>query len=404
MGGGLREVGCGGFQSFMEMHTDSVHTEDHRSALGQVHRIVIKIGSAVLTRAEDKSLDRGVFCRLIEIVASLRQSGHDVLIVTSGAVALGRSLVGCERPDRKSSLPTLQALAAIGQSKLMDHYERELQYYGLNCGQILLTRDDLEDRTRFSNARRSVETLLEMGVIPIFNENDAITYDQIRFGDNDTLAARVAVLSRADLLAILSDIDAVYTGNPKVDSSARRIESIEAFDPNLDNWAGDSSSDVGTGGMTTKISAARMAAKMGIPTLIVQGKRPKYLLRALEGKDVGTLLYPQEQKQTLHKVWLTSLLARGRIFCDEGARQAIIFQGKSLLPRGITGVEGRFLEGDPVDLVSSDGLIFAKGLAVYNSDDIRRIAGHHSHEIDDILGYHLADVIVHRDDLVLVDT
>ncbi|MBR4985413.1 MAG: glutamate 5-kinase [Proteobacteria bacterium] len=374
----------------------------HREMLIQSRRVVLKIGSAVLTRSSDKSLDRGVFCRLIEVVAKLRAEGRDVVIVTSGAVALGRSLMGCERPDRQKSLPTLQALAAIGQSLLMDYYEQELRHYGLRCAQILLTRADLEDRTRFSNARRSLETLLEMGVIPVINENDAVTCDQIRFGDNDTLSARVAVLSRADLLIIMSDIDAVYTGNPKTDERAVRIDAMDAFDPRLDAYAGESSGDVGTGGMITKISAARMAAKMGISTLVIYGKRPKHVLQVLEGKGIGTLLYASEHRQTLHKVWLESLLVKGRILCDDGAREAIVCQGRSLLPKGIVDVTGRFLEGECVELAARSGEVFAKGLALYDDGDMRKIAGHHSSEIEQILGFHVSDVMVHRDDLVLV--
>ncbi|MBQ9818472.1 MAG: glutamate 5-kinase [Proteobacteria bacterium] len=377
-------------------------SQQRRQALAQARRIVLKIGSAVLTNSEDKSLDRGVFCRLIEMVSKLRRDGRDVIIVTSGAIALGRSLIGCERPDREKSLPTLQALAAIGQSLLMDYYERELQYYGLRCAQLLLTRADLEDRTRFSNARRSLEALLEMNVIPIINENDAVTCDQIRFGDNDTLSARVAVLCRADLLIIMSDIDAVYTDNPKINPDAVRIESIDAFDERLDEYAGDSSGDVGTGGMITKISASRMAAKMGVSTLILQGKRPKYVLQALEGKSLGTLLFASEHRQTLHKVWLESLMVKGKIQCDDGARQAICMQGRSLLPKGIVDVDGRFAEGEAVELIDKTGSVFAKGLALYDADDIRKLAGHHSSEIEAILGFHISDVIVHRDDLVLI--
>lgn len=374
----------------------------NREMLAQSRRVVLKVGSAVLTRSSDKSLDRGVFCRLVEVVAELRAQQRDVVIVTSGAVALGRSLIGCERPDRQKSLPTLQALAAIGQSLLMDYYEQELRHYNLRCAQILLTRADLEDRTRFSNARRSIEALLEMGVIPVINENDAVTCDQIRFGDNDTLSARVAVLSRADLLIIMSDIDAVYTCNPKTDAHAGRIDVMDACDPHLDEYAGDSSGDVGTGGMITKISAARMAAKMGISTVIIYGKRPKYVLQVLEGKEIGTLLYASEHRQTLHKVWLESLLVKGRILCDDGACEAIVGQGRSLLPKGIAGVTGKFLEGECVELASMSGEVFAKGLALYGDSDIRKIAGHHSSEIEQLLGYHVSDVIVHRDDLVLI--
>ncbi len=369
--------------------------------IAQSRRIVLKIGSAVLTQAGDKSLDRGVFCRLIEMVAQLRKEGRDVIIVSSGAVALGRSLTGCERPDREKSLPTLQALAAIGQSLLMNYYEEELKYYGLRCAQLLLTRADLEDRTRFLNAKGTFEALIEMGVVPIVNENDAVSCDQIRFGDNDTLSARVAVLCQADLLIIMSDIDAVYTGNPKVNPDAERISEIDAFDSRLDAYAEDSSGDVGTGGMITKISAARMAARMGISTLILQGKRPKFVLDVLAGDNLGTLLYASERRQTLHKVWLESLMVKGRIICDEGAKHVISSQRRSLLPKGVVGVEGKFQEGEAVELADKEGHVFGKGLVRYDDADVRKIAGHHSSEIESILGFYMSDVIVHRDDLVL---
>ncbi len=373
-----------------------------RQDLHKAKRLVLKIGSAVLTRTEDKALDRGVFCRIIEMVADLRKEGREVVIVTSGAVALGRSVIGCPRPDRQKNLPTLQALAAIGQSLLMDYYDAELRHYGLRTAQILLTRADLEDRTRFSNARRAIEALLEMGVIPIINENDAVTNEQIRFGDNDTLSARMAVMVKADLLVILSDIDAVYTGNPKLDPNAKRIDSIDAFDPALDTYASDSGSDVGTGGMITKVSAARMAAKMGIATLILRGKTPRLVPKALSGGDIGTLLYGCEQNQTLHKTWLQSLQTRGRICCDAGAVNAIVSDGRSLLPKGIIRVEGHFNEGEAVEIADSTGFVVAKGMSAYSDSDIRKIAGHHSKEIVDILGYHILDVVVHRDDLVLM--
>lgn len=372
-----------------------------RKDLSGARRIVLKIGSAVLTNAEDNTLDRGVFCRLIEMVARLRRDGRQVIIVTSGAVTLGRSLRGVPRPDRVKSLPTLQALAAIGQSMLMEQYESEFRYYGLHCAQILLTKADLEDRTRFNNTKRAIRALLEMDVIPVINENDAVTCNQLRFGDNDTLAARIAVLSRSDLLILLSDIDALYTGNPKTDPEVQRIESIEALDPKLDKFAGDSTNGVGTGGMITKIAAARMAAKMGIATCILMGKRPKFVLRLLEGDDVGSLLYPTEHKQTMHKVWLESLTVKGKIICDNGAVDAITKHGKSLLPRGILAVDGHFNEGEAVELATESGKIFAKGLVLYADADIRRIAGHHSCEIDAILGFHISDDIIHRDDLVL---
>jgi glutamate 5-kinase len=363
--------------------------------------LVIKVGSAVLTNACNASLDRGNFCRLVEMLARLRAEHKRVVLVTSGAVALGRSLMGMEKPDRRRSLPKLQALAAIGQSLLMQYYENEFRHYGQKVAQILLTRDDLEHRTRFANAKRTLATLLELGVVPIINENDSITTDEIRFGDNDALAARVAIMVRADLLVVLSDIDAIYTADPKVEPEAKPIYECKAMDESLDSYIGQTKSSVGSGGMLTKLEAARMAALSGISTIILNGKNPDNLRSGLNLK-AGTMLMACEQAQRQHKLWLLSLNPHGRLFCDDGAYCAVYRQGKSLLPKGILRVEGNFSEGEAVELCGEDGKAFARGITHYSDADINCIKGQHSSEIHRIIGYHVSDTVVHRDDLVLL--
>lgn len=364
--------------------------------------IVIKVGSAVLTQASNAALDRGCFCRLVEMIATLCGQKKQVILVTSAAVALGRSLMGMEKPDRKKSLPKLQALAAVGQSLLMQYYENEFRHYGQKVAQILLTRDDLDHRTRFANAKRTLRTLLELGVVPIINENDSITTDEIRFGDNDALAARVAIMVRANLLVILSDIDAIYTADPKLDPDAQPIKQRSAMDPGLDAYIGRSKSSVGTGGMLTKLEAARMAARSGISTLILNGKDPNNLRNGLN-TEAGTLLLACEQAQSQHKLWLLSLNPHGRLYCDEGAYRAVLHEGKSLLPKGVVALDGKFQEGEAVELCTREGEPFARGIAIYSDADAARIIGQHSDEIHNIIGYHVSDTLVHRDDLVLLN-
>ncbi len=372
----------------------------NRPALHHVQSIVIKIGSGVLVR-DGTRFDRGTFCRIVEIVAGLVESGRQVAIVSSGAVALGRGRMGQEKPDRQRSLPKLQALAAIGQSILMQHYENELAHYNLCCGQILLTRQDTDNRTRYLNARRTLRTLWDLGAVPIINENDTITTDEIRLGDNDNLAARVATLLQVDLLAIYSDVDAIFEQNPKLNPDARPIDTIDAHAPHLDHVASDTATSVGTGGMLTKIEAARIAAKRGIPTLITSGKDPNALLRALKGSRDGTLLLPSNSPHSSRKAWIAALKAQGRLICDPGAVGAVRDQGRSLLPSGVTDVQGKFDEGEALELCTADGQVFAHGLAAYPASDMRRIAGVQSSNIESILGYHASDALIHRDDLVL---
>lgn len=376
-----------------------------RQQLTQAHSVVIKIGSGVLVR-EGTRFDRGTFCRLVEQLAALATSGRRLTIVSSGAVALGRGRLGhTERPDRERNLARLQALAAVGQSSLMQLYESELAHYALLCGQVLLTRSDLDNRTRYLNARHTLRELALLNVIPIINENDTVTVDELRFGDNDALAARVACLLEADLLVILSDVDAVYTANPRLHPNALPIREIASNDPTLEAVAGGTTDHhgVGTGGMITKLEAARIAARLNIPTVITSGKATHDIPRVFAGHDdVGTLIIPAGERQSGRKAWIETLLPLGRLYCDEGAVAALTQRGKSLLPSGLTRVEGDFREGDPVDLCDLHGGPFARGLAAYNHQDMSRIVGAQSEDIVDILGFCTTKAAIHRDDMVLL--
>lgn len=375
---------------------------------------VVKIGSAVLMR-EDGGIDRGAFCRLIESLAAVVAAGHRLVLVTSGAVAAGRLRMSFnKRPTGGRSIPTLQALAALGQSRLMHLYEAEFSHYGVAVAQVLLTRDDFDDRRRYINARHALGALHGFNAVPIINENDSVGTDEIRFGDNDQLAAMVAAMVAADRLVLLSDIDGLYTANPKVDPDATRLPEVMAMDPSLDAMVGgtlDPTGGFGTGGMRTKLTAARIAARTGIETIIAPGKQPRVLERLLTGDNqVGTLLTPSPQVDRLaaRKAWIgLGVRPKGRVWCDDGAARAVCERGTSLLPKGVTRVEGEFRDGEAVELVQNngepDGEAFARGLALYSADAMRRIAGHHSDQIEGILGYHILDAVIHRDDLVLND-
>ena len=377
-----------------------------RNDLQNSQTLVVKVGSGVLSRIGG-DLDRRTFCRLVAELSAIVHGGRRVALVSSGAVALGRARLGETKPDRERELPKLQALAAVGQTRLMHLYESEFAHYGLNCGQVLLTREGLDDRGRYLNARRTLRTLWELGCIPIINENDTVACHELRFGDNDRLASRVACLLDVDLLVICSDVDALYTSNPHVDPDATPLDVVSASDPVLDSFVSDTLDTidgVGTGGMITKLGAARIAARRAIPTVVMNGKAPDLLPRLFEGERIGTLFSPDEQlHQQSRKAWISDLLVRGHLICDDGARDAVASRGKSLLPSGLKRIEGRFLEGDAVELRDASGQAFARGLAAYPDADMRRIIGCRSDEISKILGYRSTASVVHRDDLVLLN-
>jgi len=363
-------------------------------------RWVIKIGSSLVT-AEGRGLDHQSIMAWAQQIVTLRKKGIDVVLVSSGAVAEGMSRMGWKK--RPTSLHELQAAAAIGQMGLIQAYEAYFQKQHLHSAQVLLTHDDLADRKRYLNARTTLRTLLGLGVIPVVNENDTVATDEIRFGDNDTLAALVANLVEADTLIILTDIDGVYTGNPHRDPDAKLIPEAHAWDKKLDTYAGPSASILGSGGMSTKITAARRAARSGASTLIVSGRETDILLRLQEGEQIGTRLLPDKEPLAARKQWIAGQLkAKGELWLDVGAARVIREKGTSLLPVGVTRVEGRFMRGEVVTCRAPDGEEIARGLSNYSADEARKLAGHPSEKIPTLLGYEDEPELIHRDNLVVL--
>jgi glutamate 5-kinase len=361
---------------------------------------VVKIGSALLTR-NGQGLDRQVLAPWVEQMSELRRAGSDLVLVSSGAVAEGMCRMGWAR--RPKSLHELQAAAAVGQMGLVRAYEDCFQRRGLHTAQVLLTRDDLADRERYLNARSTLRTLLRLGVIPVVNENDTVATDELRFGDNDTLAALVANLIEADLLVLLTDQDGLFDRDPRLDAEARIIHESRVDDPDLDAVAGGSVSGLGRGGMITKLRAARLAARSGTPTVIAPGRCEEVLARVRAGEVVGTLIKPVQEPQTARKQWLAGQLQlRGRLTLDTGAIHALRTQGKSLLAVGVKAVRGAFNRGELVACVDVSGREVARGLVNYDSHDTARVMGKSSTRFEEILGYIDEPELIHRDNLVLM--
>jgi glutamate 5-kinase len=375
-------------------------TTSLRSSFARCRRPVIKIGSTVLAGAAGKagppSLDRQKFARLCDDLAAIAE-GRTPVVVSSGAVVLGVERLQLSQRPKEMALK--QAAAAVGQSRLMRLYDDELEARGLRCAQVLLTHADIADRGRYLNARRALAELLARNVVPVINENDTVSVEEIKFGDNDALAGMVVDLVEADLLVILTDAGGLYGADPRKDPAAERIPYLETVTAAVEALAGGESA-VGTGGMVTKLRAARRASEAGVPCAIVPGE-PGVLQRLLGGEDVGTVIAPQGERHGLRKRWMLDLKIRGELRVDDGARLALIDRKKSLLPSGVREVRGSFASGDPVEISSLDGTPFARGLAVYSADEVRRIVGRRSAEIEAALGYRLLDCVVHRDDLVV---
>jgi glutamate 5-kinase len=365
-----------------------------RPMLTEVHRLVVKIGSALLV--EDGHLRADWLEGLAQDVADLRRGGMDVILVSSGSIALGRGLLGLG--TGALTLEQSQAAAAVGQISLAQAYAAALVPHGITAAQVLVTLEDTADRRRYLNARATLATLLGLGALPIVNENDTVATDEIRYGDNDRLAAQIAALTGADGCVLLSDVDGFYSGNPKSDPDARRFEVIDAITPEIEAMAGDAGSGLSKGGMKTKVMAARTATQAGCALAIADGRvmRP---LSALAAGANSTWFLPQTDPQSARKHWIAAMKPKGRIVVDAGAARAL-GQGKSLLPAGITAVEGRFGRGEPVTIAGSDGAL-GIGLSRYTSDEARLIAGHHSDDIEGLLGYAGRAVVIHRDDMVL---
>lgn len=372
--------------------------DQNRRTLAGSRRLVVKIGSALLVE-EGEGLIRSRWLEAFASdVAELRARGQEVLVVTSGAIAVGRrDLRFGHRPLR---LPEKQAAAAAGMVRLTHAYQEALGRYGLTVALVLLTLDDSEHRRRYINARNTLTTLLSVGAVPLINENDTVATQEIRFGDNDRLSARVAAMVSADTLVLLSDIDGLYTGDPHKDPSATLIPEVRDITPEIEASAGSALPGYGTGGMLTKLAAAKIAVAAGCGMVIADGK-PLHALKRVDAGVPSTWFVPSASPQTARKRWIGgSLKPSGALTVDNGAVRALA-EGKSLLPAGIIGVEGVFNRGDAVVVKMSDGRELGRGLSAYSSAEIRLIMGHKSGEIDACLGYRGRDEVIHRDDLVL---
>ena len=368
-------------------------------ALTSARRLIVKIGSALLV-AERGEIRRPWLAALAEDVGRCRARGQEVILVSSGAIAVGRRHLGLAGRLR---LEEKQAAAATGQIRLAHAYQEALARHGITVAQILLTLDDTEERRRHLNARATFAQLLALGAVPVVNENDTVATAEIRFGDNDRLAARVAQMTSADMLVLLSDIDGLYTGDPRKDAEARHVPMVGEIGPEIETMAGEAAPGYSSGGMVTKLAAARIATGAGCHMLIAQGKGAGSPLAAIESGARATLFLPRGEPRSARKAWIAGAVdPRGILIVDEGAAGALR-RGKSLLPAGVVAVEGVFERGDAVIIRTPSGNETGRGLSAYSSIDIRRIAGFKSGEIAGILGYRGRDEIIHRDDLVVTD-
>ncbi|MDK2824015.1 MAG: glutamate 5-kinase [Clostridia bacterium] len=363
------------------------------------HRIVIKVGSSTLTYSTGK-LNLQLIEKLVRQLSDLCHQGKEVLLVSSGAVGAGMGKLGLK--EKPKTIPEKQATAAVGQGILMHIYEKIFSEYGQIVAQLLLTRSDIADRKKFLNARNTLLTLLNKGVVPIINENDTVAVDEFRFGDNDTLSALVSGLVDADLLILLSDIDGLYTSDPRKDHTAKLIKVVEEISPEIQNLAGSTGSKFGSGGMVTKISAAKVAVNAGIPMIIANGAKPDIIRDICQGEELGTLFIPRDVRPHTRKRWIAfGSDIQGKLWVDMGARKAILENGKSLLPSGIYKIEGDFISGHVVSIVDTDGIEFARGIVNYNSEELNKIKGIQCKDIQNILGYKDYDEVIHRDNLAL---
>jgi glutamate 5-kinase len=369
------------------------------SCIRDARRLVVKVGSALVTN-EGRGLDPDAISVWGAQIGELRALGKEVVMVSSGAIAEGVKRLGWAR--RPSEIHELQAAAAVGQMGLAQVYESCFRAHGLQTAQVLLTHEDLADRTRYLNARSTLLTLLRLGVVPIINENDTVVTDEIKVGDNDTLGALVANLIDADALVILTDQQGLYTADPRHDPSATLLNRVIAGDPSLEAMAGGAGSTIGRGGMITKVLAARRAAHGGASTVVCGGREPRVLLRLAAGESVGTEFVAQTPRLAARKQWLADhLQLRGSVRLDPGAVRALRDDGKSLLPIGVTEIVGEFERGEVVAVLDPDGRELARGLINYASSDARRIARRPSSDIEALLGFVEEPELIHRDNLVL---
>ena len=368
-----------------------------RDQVTAARRIVVKVGSSSLTTAEG-GIDPDRVRRLVDAVGAARGRGAEVVLVSSGAIAAGLAPLGLSRRPR--DLATQQAAASVGQGLLVHRYTEEFARHGQTVGQVLLTVDDVTRRSHYRNAYRTFARLLEMGTLPIVNENDTVATSEIRFGDNDRLAALVAHLVHADLLVLLSDVDGLYDGSPTKPGSTLVAEVTSEDDLEEVTIGRAGGAGVGTGGMETKVEAARIATGAGIPVVLTSAERAD---AALSGAAVGTIFHPTGRRRPTRLLWLAHATEpKGTVVLDDGAVRAVVERRASLLPAGITGVTGSFIAGDPVDLVGTDGTVVARGLVNYDSDELPGLVGRSTHELAEALGASYEREVVHRDDLVLL--
>jgi len=370
-----------------------------RHDLSRVHRLVVKIGSSLLADVH-AGVQQARVERFANEISALHARGMDIVIVSSGAVALGCVRLGWV--GRTLSVHEKQAAAAVGQPVLMHAWKQAFSKHDISVAQMLLTRDDLRNRRRYLNASNTSETLFSAGVIPVVNENDTVVVREIKFGDNDHLGALAGLLIDADLLAILTDVEALFDADPSINKDARRLSLVEAVTPEMMAMAGETGSDFGTGGMASKLKAARIATRGGVAAAIISGREEERLSALLRGEETGTLFACGSDRQTRRQHWIAEVLpVSGRIIIDAGAERAIVRHGASLLPVGMVAVEGSFDKGECVEIAGSSGVI-ARGLCNYHAEEMRRMTGIASEKIEEVLGYRDFSSIVHRDNLVLV--
>jgi len=376
------------------------HKNIRKETLAKVRRIVVKVGSSILASVE-KGLDPRVFSHLAREISELKHQGYEIALVSSGAIAAGMGKLGYK--TRPQSITQKQAAAAVGQTRLMNIYENHFSRHQQMVAQVLLTRDDLSHRQRFLNARNTLLALLELGIVPIINENDTVVVDEIQFGDNDNLSALITNLIEADLLIILTNIDGLCDADPRVHPDAKCIPLVEDSDMDLGSIVGDTAGEASVGGMVSKIEAAQKAARFGIPTLIASGRREGVLHQILKGKQVGTLILPKMEALSSRKHWIAfNLKPQGDVVVDAGAKKAIVTKGKSLLASGLVEIRGTFGRGESVSCVGPQGREFARGLVNYSASELKRIRGLRSEQIEKVLGYKYSDEVIHRDDLVVL--
>ncbi|ACX51358.1 glutamate 5-kinase [Ammonifex degensii KC4] len=369
-----------------------------REEFKHCRRLVVKVGTSSITLPSGE-LNLEQIAKLVDELAAVHREGKEVLLVSSGAIGAGMGRLGLR--SRPRTIPEKQACAAVGQGLLMQIYERFFSSHGITVGQVLLTRDDFAHRRRFLNARNTLLTLLEYRVVPIINENDTVAVEEIRLGDNDTLSALVASLINAELLLILSDVDGLYTGDPRRDPQARLISEVKELTPEIWALAGGPGSQVGSGGMLTKLEAARIAGRSGCTLVIARASLPGVIRRVLAGEEIGTVFFPREKLREKRRWLLFGAQVKGKIYVDAGAAKALREGGKSLLPSGIVGVEGNFEAGHAVSIVDPEGKEIARGLVNYSAAEVEQIKGCKTCEIEAVLGSRLYDEVVHRDNLVL---